>query len=56
VQTGFTQSACTGDATSRSMTAAREVDPKTDGLLALLFIFSGGAENNMYLGARGGWV
>lgn len=44
MQTGFTQSAWTGDATSRSMTAVREVDPKTTGLLALLFIFSVGAE------------
>ena len=44
MQTGFTQSACTGDATSRSMTATREVDPKTDGLLAFLFILSVGVE------------
>jgi hypothetical protein len=33
VQTGSTQSTCTGDATSRSMTAAKEVVPTADGLL-----------------------
>jgi hypothetical protein len=38
VQTGFTHSACTGDATSRSMTAASEVVPRTDGLLAFSFL------------------
>lgn len=35
VQTGFTQSALTGEAVSRFMIAAREVDPRTEMLLGV---------------------